>query len=70
MVVPAPDEEGVCFDGFETDFVCQQSWNPLFATDFDITAETTYNLRLVLTRETFKGLPLAVRIQVNVVNPS
>ena len=54
-----------------TDFVCQQSWNPVFGnTDFNMDDEATYNLRLVLTRETFKGLPLAVRIQVNVVNPS
>ncbi len=54
-----------------TDFVCQQSWNPVFGNDdFNMDDEATYNLRLVLTRETFKGLPLAVRIQVNVVNPS
>jgi len=50
-----------------SDYICQQSWNPTFGnTDFDPTAEGTYNLRLLLTPATFSGPSLAVQIQVNV----
>ncbi len=52
--------------------LCQQSWNPLFfaaASDgYNVDAVTTYNLRLVLTPETFNGPSLAVAIQVNVTD--
>lgn len=50
-----------------SDTLCQQSWNPIFGnSDFDMSAVNTYNLRLLLTPETFEGPPLAVKIQVNV----
>ena len=56
---------GVC-DG-ATATLCQQSWNPGFGNnDYDPDVEGTYNLRLVLTPETFNGSPIAVTIQVNV----
>ena len=52
--------------------LCQQSWNPLFfdagLAGYDVDAVTTYNLRLVLTPETFNGPSLAVAIQVNVTD--
>lgn len=52
-----------------SDTLCQQSWNPTFGNDdFDPDAEGTYNLRLVLTPETFNGPPLGVKIQVNVTS--
>ena len=58
---------GTC--DYVTDYVCQQSWNPTFGNDdFDLSAEATYNLRLVLTPKTFNGPPLAVKIQVDVTN--
>lgn len=61
---------GTCSnDTFDADFLCQQSWNPTFGnSDFDPEAEDTYNLRLVLTPETFNGPPLAVAIKVNVTD--
>ena len=58
-------------DYYVMDDVCQQSWNPVFGNDdFDPNEEATYTLRLVLTPETFNGQPLAVKIQVNVEDPS
>lgn len=61
--------DGVCSADSFTDTLCQQSWNPGFGNDdFDPDAEDTYNLRLVLTPETFDGPPLAVAIKVNVVD--
>lgn len=62
--------DGICFSGtFDADNLCQQSWNPTFGnSDFDPEAEGTYNLRLVLTPETFNGPPLAVAIEVNVTD--
>lgn len=58
---------GVCSTDTFTSTLCQQSWNPGFGnTDFDPSVEGTYNLRLVLTPETFNGQPLAVAIRVNV----
>lgn len=62
--------EGVCSgDTFDADALCQQSWNPGFGNDdFDPDEENTYNLRLLLTPETFDGPPLAVAIQVDVVD--
>lgn len=62
VLLPMPD---VC-DAL-SDTLCQQSWNPTFGnTDFDLNAEATYNLRLVLTPATFNGPSLAVAIRVNV----
>lgn len=50
--------------------LCQQSWNPSFfgaeSAGYDVNAEATYNLRLVLTPKTFNGPSSAVAIQVNV----
>lgn len=58
-----------CSDAVQTETLCQQSWNPVFGNgDFDPNAAETYNLRLVLTPETFNGPPLAVAIQVNVTD--
>lgn len=54
-------------DFLENGQVCQQSWNPTFGNDdFDPNADGVYNLRLVLSPETFSGPSLAVKIQVNV----
>lgn len=54
-----------------TETRCQQSWNPGFGNDdFDPDTAGTYDLRLVLTPETFNGPPLAVAIQVDVVEPA
>lgn len=62
--------DGVCsVDAFDPAYLCQQSYNPTFGNDdFEPAEEGTYNLRLVLTPETFNGPPLAVQIQVNVSN--
>lgn len=65
LVCDATDADGT---------LCQQSWNPNFfgAASFggyDASAETSYNLRLVLTPETFNGPPLAVTIEVVVSAP-
>lgn len=64
FALPMPD---VCY-GDAT--LCQQSWNPMFfgAADngYSPSASETYNLRLILSPETFNGPPLAVEIQVNV----
>lgn len=63
--LPMPD---VCDAASAT--LCQQSWNPTFGDaesfGYDVNFPATYNLRLVLTPETFNGPPLAVAIQVNV----
>jgi hypothetical protein len=66
----AAEPAGVCsVDTFDADSLCQQSWNPGFGnTDYDPTVARTYNLRLVLTPETFSGPPLAVVIRVNVID--
>lgn len=63
--------DGVCSsDTFDADSLCQQSWNPAFGNnDFDPATPATYNLRLVLTPQTFNGPPVAVAIQVNVTAP-
>lgn len=68
--VELPMVEGICSaDTFNPDSLCQQSWNPGFGNDdFDPDEEGTYNLRLLLTPETFDGPPLAVAIQVDVVD--
>lgn len=68
--VELPMIEGVCSpDTFDADSLCQQSWNPGFGNgDFDPDEEGTYSLRLLLTPETFNGPPLAVAIQVDVVD--
>lgn len=67
-----------CGDAVQTETLCQQSWNPGFGNRsarepddgaaFDPTEARTYNLRLVLTPETFDGAPLAVAIQVEVTD--
>lgn len=60
---------GVCDTSTISGSLCQQSWNPGFGnTDYDPSAEGTYNLRLVLTPVTFSGPTLAVAVQVNVTN--
>ncbi|WP_340102440.1 hypothetical protein [Rhodohalobacter sp. 8-1] len=66
--VELPMVSGICdSDSFDADNLCQQSWNPGFGnSDYDPNVERTYNLRLVLTPETFNGQPLAVAIRVNV----
>lgn len=52
--------------------LCQESWNPMFfgaaSNGYNVDAEATYNLRLVLTPTTFNGPVLAVAIQVNVTD--
>lgn len=58
-----------CADAVLTATRCQQSWNPGFGNaDYDPNAEGTYDLRLVLTPETFNGPPIAVAIQVHVTD--
>lgn len=69
LPLKAESAGGVCSEDTFTSTLCQQSWNPGFGNDdFNPTAEGTYNLRLVLTPETFNGQPLAVAIRVNVSN--
>lgn len=60
--------EGVCSgETLAADSLSQQSWNPGFGNDdFDPDEEGTYSLRLLVTPETFDGLPLVVAIQVDV----
>jgi hypothetical protein len=59
--VDAPAEVGVT--------LCEQSSNPSFSNDdFDPDEVATYNLRLVLTPETFNGPSVAVAIQVDVTD--
>lgn len=56
-------------DSFDPDALCQQSWNPGFGNDdFNPDEDNTYNLRLLLTPETFDGPPLAVAIQVDIAD--
>lgn len=63
---------GVCSPDAVSAILCQQSWNPLFfngaGNGYDVNAEGTYNLRLILTPATFNGPALAVAIRVNVTN--
>lgn len=47
----------------------QGSWNPDFGNDqYDPTVARTYELRLVLTPESFNGPPLAAKIRVDVTD--
>lgn len=71
VVLPmaAESDGGVCSDGTATETLCQQSWNPGFGnSQYDPSEERTYDLRLVLTPETFSGQPLAVAIRVEVTD--
>lgn len=62
-----PVGAGTCSNHTVSSTLCQQSWNPGFGnTDYDPLEERPYNLRLVLTLETFNGPPMAVVIRVNV----
>lgn len=62
VLLPMPQ---ICANVTSVATLCQQSWNPVFGnTDFDVDAEGTYNLKLILTPSTFNGPPLAVSIQV------
>lgn len=68
LAAEPPIGTGVCSnDSFDADNLCQQSWNPGFGnTDYDPDAVGSYNLRLLLTPETFNAQPMAVVIRVEV----
>lgn len=54
----AAEPGGVCSNDTFSQTLCQQSWNPGFGNaDYDPDAEDSYNLRLVLTPETFNAQP-------------